>query len=541
MRSELIQLQPTLRRLLEMEALSEAHVICGEKFLDRPISQVVSTLFGGQRPGTLILSRAEAIRGQEIPSLKEMSGLILIRPVSTLRPVSAQSAVLKSQIRPELDLDLEPVLKACNEANTPLVILPSVEDSHELIDEIRAVYLSEVKRANARLHSLYIRLVLEDGLEALVERVSNQVGRPCLVETSDFKLLAAHNMGPTPLNQQKTLTEEIAEVLNRELRSLEDPDSVVDAVRVGRRLVAPIILEGAVLGYFSMMLRPQDDDELMSEYLRPALLASLVEFGTRRKEFATNTVTHRSLLKDLLAGENLAGSDQERLEQFFGLDICEGSLVMAVRLLPEVKSSEIVLNEERLAMVEMEGACVFVLPIQKSNEEKSWQEHAIVLHEKLKSRFSPAKVQMGVSRLVPTLLELPDAYREARQSLVTGSMMHGDNEFMVGFADLGVKRLLYLMFDHPELERFYQEHLAPLEAYDAEWETELLETLRVYLEQGYNLNSAAKELFVHRHTMRYRLEQIAELLKVDIDSSEVLLNLQVAFRIREMRGQNQKK
>lgn len=36
--------------------------------------------------------------------------------------------------------------------------------------------------------------------------------------------------------------------------------------------------------------------------------------------------------------------------------------------------------------------------------------------------------------------------------------------------------------------------------------------------------------------MRYRLEQIAELLKVDIDSPEVLLNLQIAFNILEMKG-----
>ena len=64
----------------------------------------------------------------------------------------------------------------------------------------------------------------------------------------------------------------------------------------------------------------------------------------------------------------------------------------------------------------------------------------------------------------------------------------------------------------------------------------MVPTLRVYLQEGYNLNSAAKELFIHRHTMSYRLEQIAELLKVDIDSPEVLLNLQIAFNILEMKG-----
>jgi DNA-binding PucR family transcriptional regulator len=120
--------------------------------------------------------------------------------------------------------------------------------------------------------------------------------------------------------------------------------------------------------------------------------------------------------------------------------------------------------------------------------------------------------------------------------LIIGSMVHGESEFTVGYGDLGVKRLLYLMIDHPEFDRFYEEILAPLEAYDVEWESELLPSLRVYMEHGANLNSAARALFIHRHTLRYRLEQIAEILKVDIDSQEVLLNLQIAFMIGDMKG-----
>jgi sugar diacid utilization regulator len=425
------------------------------------------------------------------------------------------------------------------DASTPLVVVPYLEDSRELIEEVRASYLVEVKKAAARLHAYFVRLVIENGLAGFVEQLAEELARPCAVETTDFKLVAAHNMGPTPSNQQKTLTEELGEVLNRELRSLEDPHSLVDAVRIGRRLVAPIILEGAVVGYFSMMLRPSDDEELMAEYLRPAVLAALVEFGNRRREFATSTVTHKSLLKDLLQGHNLAGSDQERLEQYFGLDICDGSLVFAVRFSPEHPSAEFAWNEERQAMVEMEGAFVFVVPVQNT-QELQWKDYAEKLRESLRKKVGDKlKIQIGASRTVPTLLDLPDGYREARQALVTGSMIHAEEDFITGYGDLGVKRILYLMFDHPELDRFYEEHLAPLESYDTEWETELVETLRVYLAQGYNLNSAAKELFVHRHTMRYRLEQIAELLKVDIDSPEVLLNLQIAFQIREMKGKQE--
>jgi purine catabolism regulator len=166
----------------------------------------------------------------------------------------------------------------------------------------------------------------------------------------------------------------------------------------------------------------------------------------------------------------------------------------------------------------------------------TWQQHAEQLTKQIKKGNEALRIQLGASRMATSLLDLPDAYREARQALIIGQMTNEDKEFSVGYAELGIKRLLYLMIDHPELDIFLEENLRQLEAYDEEWETELVPTLRVYLQQGANLNSAAKELFIHRHTMRYRLEQIAEILNVDIDSTEVLLNLQIAFLIRDMKG-----
>lgn len=161
------------------------------------------------------------------------------------------------------------------------------------------------------------------------------------------------------------------------------------------------------------------------------------------------------------------------------------------------------------------------------------------MKEYLRKDCAELTLQLGAGRVVENALELADAYREARQALIIGSMMKGDSEFLIGYGDLGVRRLLYLMIDHAEFDRFCEEILQPLEEYDAEWETELVPTISVYLKHGANLNSAARALFIHRHTLRYRLEQIAEILKVDIDSQDVLLNLQIALLIKDMKGISQ--
>jgi PucR family transcriptional regulator, purine catabolism regulatory protein len=533
MPSERLPLQPTLRQLLTAEALSEAQVLFGEQWLDRQVRQVIAGSAVGVSAGSLLVTRDE-LSNQDGKDFEDLAGIVLIHPMTTVTPQVQKGVAITSLA---LSIEAEQALKVCKEASAPLLLLPSLGTAMEVADEIRAAYLLEVKEASSRLHAQFVRTVVEDGLASLVEKLAELTARPVAVETSDFKILAAHNMGPTPPSQQKTLTEEVAEELNRELRSSQsddDYDPCEEAVRVGRRLVAPVVLEGAVVGYLSVMVRPSDNVAQITEILRPASVAALVDFSRRRREFSSTSVTHKSLLKDLLTGHNLAASDQERLEQYFGFDICDGFLLFAVRVTPDAAIRHLSI-QERQPIVEMEGAHFFVVPLNNSTP-RTWQEAAEELAQSLRSQTPDCKVQIGAGRPVKALLDLSDIYSEARQALITGSMIHSNNDFMISYGDLGIKRLLYPLLDHPELDRFYEENLAPLEAYDTEWETDLVATLRVYLNNGANLNSAAKELFIHRHTMRYRLEQIADLLKVDIDSSEVLLNLQIAFQIKDMKG-----
>jgi sugar diacid utilization regulator len=535
-----LYLQPSIKQLLAAEALSEAQVLTGADLLDRLVSQVVYG-FSSARAGSLVIARAEALGSQESnPVLKDLSAVVAIKPASSPPPALAAVGAGggPGTLAPvSVDLEIERLAKVYAALKVPLIIIPGLGEPGQVAEEIRMAFQSEIKRSGARLHAHFVSQVIEFGMQGLVDELAELVNRPVAVETADFKVLASQNMGPTPPGQQKTLTEEVAEELHREMRSLVDGTSTVipeTPVRLGRRLVTPIVLEGVVVGYVSIMVRPTDDMQTISEYLAPAALAALVDFNTRRKEVSSFTVTQKSLLKDLLSGRNLSAGDQERVEQHWGFDLCDGFFVVVVQVLPVSESRDVPWPEEA-AMVEMETTRVFVFPYD-AKSPLTWQHHADELTKRIKSKNEALKVQLGASRLATSLLDLPDAYREARQALIITQITAEDKEFAIGYVELGIKRLLYLMIDHPELEMFCEENLSQLEAYDEEWETELVPTLRVYLAQGANLNSAAKELFVHRHTMRYRLEQIAELLNVDIDSTEVLLNLQIAFLIRDMKG-----
>ena len=74
--------------------------------------------------------------------------------------------------------------------------------------------------------------------------------------------------------------------------------------------------------------------------------------------------------------------------------------------------------------------------------------------------------------------------------------------------------------DPGELERFYAETIEPLAAYDEQYETELVATVEAYLDNDGNVAATAKQLFTHRHTIRYRLERVKELCGHDVSATE---------------------
>jgi PucR C-terminal helix-turn-helix domain len=115
-----------------------------------------------------------------------------------------------------------------------------------------------------------------------------------------------------------------------------------------------------------------------------------------------------------------------------------------------------------------------------------------------------------------------DLYRGGKEAQLAANVAEADGVELLAFEDTGAYRLLLpaMSEDPGELERFYEETVAPLAAYDEQYETELVATIEAYLEKDGNITPTAEQLFTHRHTVRYRLERVKELCGHDITSTE---------------------
>ena len=97
-----------------------------------------------------------------------------------------------------------------------------------------------------------------------------------------------------------------------------------------------------------------------------------------------------------------------------------------------------------------------------------------------------------------------------------------DDVAMLAFEDTGAYRLLLpaMSEDPAELQRFYEETVAPLVAYDDQYETDLVQTLETFLDADGNVAGTAARLYTHRHTVRYRLERVRDLTALDVSSTD---------------------
>jgi purine catabolism regulator len=70
--------------------------------------------------------------------------------------------------------------------------------------------------------------------------------------------------------------------------------------------------------------------------------------------------------------------------------------------------------------------------------------------------------------------------------------------------------------------------------HDARHRTSLLPTLRALYANNLSAHETAEALFIHRNTLRKRLERVESILGVDLDSLDDVLEIHLALRVGEL-------
>jgi sugar diacid utilization regulator len=170
-------------------------------------------------------------------------------------------------------------------------------------------------------------------------------------------------------------------------------------------------------------------------------------------------------------------------------------------------------------------------------EDRTVLARHVLLRCRERIKNLPVHAGLGEPRESPG--RLIKSYREAESALQVGQRLRGAEDLadrIHTFSELGVQRLLFaLAQESPDvLSGFLDNAIGAAVNYDAGHGTDLVKTLKAYIECNGNVSEAAELLHVHKHTIRYRLRRVTELTGLDATKFEDAAQLYLAVRAIEL-------
>ncbi|MEV5407280.1 helix-turn-helix domain-containing protein [Thermopolyspora sp. NPDC052614] len=314
-----------------------------------------------------------------------------------------------------------------------------------------------------------------------------------------------------------------------------DDDTMVDRVAIAVRS------GDEILGSIWAAVR-----EPLSEQRRLALIdaAKIVALQLLRERAGADT--RRRLRADLLSTVLAGGADAAEAAERLGV-AKERVCVLAAQLVhgddEEADAARTEADRQRFcdalalhvgaihprAAAALIGSVAYaVVPVHVRDEER----RAVRIAESFLARVGPRHAaNIGVGRFATSIDEVARSRADADRALRVLRARGASGE-VAGYTSVHFASLLLQLSDLARAED--QRPTGPYErllAYDAEHGSELVATLRAYLDAFGDVNAAAARVHVHANTFRYRLKRLVEIGELDLDDPDVRLSIMLQMRI----------
>jgi purine catabolism regulator len=460
----------------------------------------------------------------------------------------------------------EAVIATASDRDLPLVEVPyevpfiAITEAafSRLVNEQYAV----LRRAIAA-HERLERIVLaERGLDGVVAALATLIGGTVLAYDARGALLVRRafrqELDEAALGE---LGGELAERARAGERQSFAPSA---AALAGRALVLPVRASGtrelgdteggAPLQAWLVAVKDEGGfSELDRLTLHQAVTIVALELLRRRIAEDTERRLAGDVLNAIVSGD-LAGPELVRRLEPFGLAEHVGAIVLAS---PRPGSSALGEAEAALAaalrgeaaqglVARSEGlACALVPGLE--------EEELFALAGRVGARVARAvgsSARLGAGRAVAGA-QARRSFHEARCALEARALAamdggpaerNGDGgepsaageAIVATYRDLGSFQLLLALQDDDALRLFCDSILAPIEQSEGAYGGELMRSLEAFIEENGQWERAAKRLYCHRHTLRYRMRRVEELTGRSLGNARDRIEFWLALRGREL-------
>ncbi|MGW7170654.1 PucR family transcriptional regulator [Streptomyces sp. NPDC054884] len=506
----------------------QPQVVAGVAGLDRPVRWVHITELTD--PASF-LKGGELVLTTGMPLPEDAVGVR--RYVDELADVDAAALVIELVRRYHRPPDA--LVHACQARGLPLVTLAKDVNFLEVTQVVHALILgnqADAMRRTQHIHEAFTALTLRGaGPEDVVRAAADMSGHPVVLENLVHQALICEPSGST--------TE--AALADWERRSRATPHADHTVVSGPENwLVAPVEYQGARWGRVAMLPTTPDtsppspfgpEDVTVLERTAMAITIARLIHPTPWERTA-----HRNTLRDLVEQRHRSPTDARARVAALGLPTENTSFIAVLADIPatdDTAKTESRLSEElRTSGIQaLVGHLTptrlgILLALRPSQPWRPTVEHL----SRTSLDLAPAAT-VSVGSEATDLAHVARSFREAArvaeatrpgQPLPAGRSFHERS-------DIGLPRLLFALRDDTRIQDYAERQLGRLVDHDTRHGTDLLTTLRHYLDAAGNKTIAARSSGLSRETVYQRLRTIERILDCDLESGEQRTGLHVAL------------
>lgn len=280
---------------------------------------------------------------------------------------------------------------------------------------------------------------------------------------------------------------------------------------------------------YAVMAGPDNSDGYSAGRLAVSQIGRLME--AYREKYNRN-----QFIQNLLS-DNLAGADIYNQSKLLGIEASAVRTVFVIET--EHEQDDVVF--EMIRELYGKNNHDFVTAVDERNiilvkqlQEKELREEMLSIANMLVDMINVetmSKVRVGYGNPASDIKEVSRSYGEAKMAVEVGKIFYSDKT-IVAYNMLGIGRLIYQL--PPKLcDMFLEEVFGGVMPENFDEET--LATINKFFELNLNLSETARQMYVHRNTLAYRLERIEKMTGLDIRSFEDAMTFKLALMVADYR------
>lgn len=491
--------------------------------------------------------------------------------VKQLKAINCPALIIKP--RRYLGQIPENMIFLSNKLNIPIIEMPYGIPFSKIMMRVMEELSEEYDALNKQsldMHNEFFQISLHGGgLHKIATTLSSMLDASILLCDRNWSLLNWSEIVHSPIEKTFTQTKsksclpkEFIESLPPEFENIQKP--IVRMFSINQKqipcVVMPVYFNDTPYGFIIVL---QTKLELTDHHyiaLENGCMAFALERIRLKEIERTRNRIRQDFFDELLSGKITSSTTLKNLADLHGIDLNlrYTALVFKVHFTDSIVSGDLIemahleeslikevmdlINDytqksDKALLIFNRKKQIIILagtpPKNNTEDRATIKSHIKHLITYIENKIPGCILYCGIGRLTKQLADIKLSFYEAQEALRLTQAKEMKRK-VYHFDDFTVHHFLKENVNEQEMQSFFSYTLGTLYDHDQKHNSELIKTLEYWVSNQLNVAETARQLYIHRNSLLYRIEKIQGILLLDFKDFDELLKIQLALKIYHM-------